>query len=122
MGCRGISFRPRLEGNRNDTSALQTHILSVQRCQVEAAVSASRGARLLAVFQEPDTAIAPKLDQMFRSASDVLAVGDRMKKRAIRCIQSTRAATLLGGQDRQARIRDPGHDCIRDMKGVASAR
>lgn len=41
------------------------------------------GAALLDALADGDTVIAPKLARMFRSASDALAVGDKMKKRSI---------------------------------------
>ena len=64
--------------------------LPVDRVFVERGVSGSRpladrpeGAALLAVLKPGDTVITPKLDRMFRSALDALAVLGKLKDRGV---------------------------------------
>ena len=94
--CRVSTGRQAEEGESLDVQRRQVEGyatmlgLQIDHVYVERGVSGSKplsdrpeGARLLAVLREGDTVIAPKLDRMFRSASDALAVGDDLKKRAI---------------------------------------
>ncbi|MFO1149086.1 MAG: recombinase family protein [Alsobacter sp.] len=66
------------------------HGLSVERTFSERGVSGSKplaerpeGAALLAALKPGDIVITPKLDRMFRSASDALANLDRMKRSGV---------------------------------------
>jgi len=66
------------------------HGLTIDRVFVERGVSGSKplgdrpeGAELLAVLQAGDVVITPKLDRMFRSARDALAVLDGLKSRNV---------------------------------------
>jgi DNA invertase Pin-like site-specific DNA recombinase len=66
------------------------HGLTIDRVFVERGVSGSKplgdrpqGAALMAVLQPGDTVITPKLDRMFRSALDALAVLGDLKARGI---------------------------------------
>jgi len=66
------------------------HGLAVEKVFVERGVSGSRpladrqeGAALLAALRPEDTVITPKLDRMFRSALDALAVLGELKKRGV---------------------------------------
>jgi putative DNA-invertase from lambdoid prophage Rac len=68
----------------------QMHGLTVDRVFSERGVSGSKpladrpeGAALLAALQPGDTVITPKLDRMFRSASDALANLDVMKRKGV---------------------------------------
>jgi DNA invertase Pin-like site-specific DNA recombinase len=94
--CRVSTGRQAEEGESLDVQRRQVEGyatmlgLQIDHVYVERGVSGSKplserpeGARLLAVLQDGDTVIAPKLDRMFRSASDALAVGDDLKRRAI---------------------------------------
>jgi DNA invertase Pin-like site-specific DNA recombinase len=94
--CRVSTGRQAEEGESLDVQRRQVEGyatmlgLQIDHVYVERGVSGSKplsdrpeGARLLAVLQDGDTVIAPKLDRMFRSASDALAVGDDLKKRSI---------------------------------------
>jgi len=94
--CRVSTGRQAEEGESLDVQRRQVEGyatmlgLQIDKAFIERGVSGSKplserpqGADLLAVLKQGDTVIAPKLDRMFRSASDALAVGDAMKKRAI---------------------------------------
>lgn len=66
------------------------HGMAVDRVFVERAVSGSvplndrpQGAALLALVQPGDSIITPKLDRMFRSALDALAVLSRLRERSV---------------------------------------
>jgi putative DNA-invertase from lambdoid prophage Rac len=66
------------------------HGLAVDRTFSERGVSGSKplaerleGAAMLAALQSGDVVITPKLDRMFRSASDALANLDRLKKMGV---------------------------------------
>jgi len=66
------------------------HGMAVDRVFVERAVSGSiplndrpQGAALLALAQPGDSIITPKLDRMFRSALDALAVLSRLRERSV---------------------------------------
>ncbi len=66
------------------------HGMAVERVFVERAVSGSvplndrpQGAALLALVQPGDSIITPKLDRMFRSALDALAVLSRLRDRSV---------------------------------------
>jgi putative DNA-invertase from lambdoid prophage Rac len=66
------------------------HGLAIDRTFVERGVSGSKplaerpeGAALLAALRPGDTIITPKLDRMFRSALDALAVLGRLKERGV---------------------------------------
>jgi len=68
----------------------QMHGLAVDRVFVERGVSGSRpladrpeGARLLALLQPGDTVITAKLDRMFRSAVDALAMLGKLKDQSV---------------------------------------
>lgn len=75
---------------RTLTGYAMMHGLEVTQTYVEAGVSGSvpledrpQGAALLAVLRKGDTVITPKLDRMFRSASDALNVLEDLKRRGI---------------------------------------
>lgn len=75
---------------RTLTGYAMMHGLDVTQTFVEAGVSGSvplddrpQGAALLAILRKGDTVITPKLDRMFRSASDALNVLEDLKKRGI---------------------------------------
>jgi putative DNA-invertase from lambdoid prophage Rac len=66
------------------------HGMAIDRVFVERGVSGSKpleerpeGAKLLAILKPGDTIITPKLDRMFRSATDALNVCDRLKNDGI---------------------------------------
>jgi putative DNA-invertase from lambdoid prophage Rac len=68
----------------------QMHGLSVEKVFVERGASGSRplaerpeGAALLAALRPGDTVITPKLDRMFRSALDALAVLGKLKAKGV---------------------------------------
>jgi DNA invertase Pin-like site-specific DNA recombinase len=69
----------------------QMHGLTIDQVFVERGVSGSKplaerpeGAKLLALLQPGDSVITPKLDRMFRSATDALDVLGRLKERGVR--------------------------------------
>jgi putative DNA-invertase from lambdoid prophage Rac len=66
------------------------HNMPVDHVFVERGVSGSKplsdrpeGAKLLAILKPGDTVITPKLDRMFRSATDALNVCDSLKKNGV---------------------------------------
>jgi DNA invertase Pin-like site-specific DNA recombinase len=66
------------------------HGMQIDRAFIERGVSGSKpleerpeGAKLLATLKPGDTIITPKLDRMFRSATDALNVCDRLKNDGI---------------------------------------
>jgi DNA invertase Pin-like site-specific DNA recombinase len=94
--CRVSTGRQAEEGESLDVQRRQIEGyatmlgVEVDKVFVERGVSGSKplaerpeGAALLDALTDGDTVIAPKLDRMFRSASDALAVGDEMKTRSI---------------------------------------
>ena len=94
--CRVSTGRQADDGESLETQRRQAEghaqVLGVELDHVfiERGVSGSKplaerpeGAKLLNALQDGDTIIASKLDRMFRSANDALAVGDQLKKRGI---------------------------------------